>query len=161
MGSWCKNTSKPNANVVIMLLFFLIKATLYFFLCGKPQLTVLMHSWWRMTGVLSGVLSDHGTLMATYPWLSKSESTERCTCLCAKCKAFYPQPQVRFYFVLRSPSSYWTAHLFTSTEYLCRCSRGPSLILVSKHFQHTCCFLFIQPEAGCGHLDHARKHNAY
>lgn len=27
---------------------------------------------------MTGVLSDHGILMATYPWLSEAESTESC-----------------------------------------------------------------------------------
>lgn len=53
---------------------FLIEVRVYFFICGKRRLVVLMHSWWLMTGVLC----DHGILMATYPWLSKAESTESC-----------------------------------------------------------------------------------
>lgn len=55
-------------NELRFFFFFLIGAILYFFFCGKSQLAVLMHSWWLMTGVLS----DHGILMATYPWLSKA-----------------------------------------------------------------------------------------
>lgn len=67
-----QNNGQTNWQNVGQFFCFLIEAILYFFLCSKPQLAVLMHSWWLMTGVLS----DHGILMATYPWLSKAESTE-------------------------------------------------------------------------------------
>lgn len=96
----------------------------YFFLKLRPccispsslvesQLAVLMHSWWLMTGVLS----DHGILMATYPWLSKADCRKAAGSCCssrlsAKWTAFCRQlltfSQVSLWLV--SFSSNWTTY---------------------------------------------------
>lgn len=126
-----------------------IDAILYFSLCGKLQLAALMHSWWLMTGVLS----DHGILMATYPWLSKA--VYRKLLGAATAAVCLPNVQLSahslsvsfccFFFLLCSlyPIK-WVS--FNSAEHLCHCSWGPSFIFfLSKQFQQTCHSLFLEP----------------
>lgn len=127
---------------------FLIEVRVYFFICGKPQLAVLMHSWWLMTGVLC----DHGILMATYPWLSKAESTESCwellqqlsVCQMGGFLLTASQLLPSFFLTLFSLSN-WTAFSFNSPEHLCHCSWAPSVIFLSKQFQQACHSLFVEP----------------
>lgn len=100
-------------------------AMLYFFFCGTLQPAVLMHSWWLMTGVLS----DHGILMATYPWLSKS--TESCwelpqwLSVCQMGSFLLTVSQFLPSFFLTLFSSTRTTHSFKLTEHVCHCSWGP------------------------------------
>ena len=126
---------------------FLIEARLYFVLCGKPQLVVLMHSWWLMTGVLS----DHGILMATYPRLSKEESTKSCWELLKQLSVYQ---MCRFlltaslflpgFFLTLFSSSEGATFSFNYAEHLCHCSLAPSVILISKPFQQACHSFFLE-----------------
>lgn len=104
---------------------FLIEVRVYFFICGKPRLVVLMHSGWLMTGVLC----DHGILMVTYPWLSKAESTESCwellqqLSVCQMGSFLLTASQLLpSFFLTLFFSSNWTTFSFNSTEHLCHCS---------------------------------------
>lgn len=114
---------------------------------AESQLAVLMHSWRLMTGVLS----DHGILMATYPWLSKADgrkaagSCRSSSCPSAKWTAFCRQrsPRSLFDFFL----SIFANELHTAlTEYICVPVHGGSSLKSARKFNGIVSSCSLSPE---------------